>query len=69
MDIYISRKIFYTKCIDRKSNQEMTYGVIPGLQFKLLSIENDIALLENIDSKTKVIVTKDMLFSELFVKD
>lgn len=65
MATYISNKIFFTKGLE--DGKEVTSGVIPGLKFKVRSCENDLIYLENIDTKSIIVVTEDMLNSNLFI--
>lgn len=65
MNRYISKKTFMTKGIEKK---EITSGVIPGLIFELKYVEKNLAYLENIKTRSVIVVTKDMLNSSLFNK-
>lgn len=65
MTVYISNKIFFTKGFVKE--KEITSGVIPGLMFRITKRENNIIFLENIDTKSIIVVTDDMLNSKLFI--
>lgn len=65
MTTYISNKTFFTRGVEK--DQEIASGVIPGLRFKVIDCEKDIVYLENIDSNAIIIVTEDMLNSNLFI--
>lgn len=65
MTTYVSNKIFFTKGVE--NDQEITSGVIPGLRFIVRSCEKGIVYLENLDTKAVIIVTEDMLNSNLFI--
>lgn len=66
MKNYISKKNFYTKGIYQ--DKIILMGVIPGLTFVIQKKENDLYFLSNVSTKSVIIVTEDMLFSELFVE-
>ena len=66
MDIYISNKKFYAKCFS--GEKEISACIIPGLSYKIKKEEDNYVYLENVDSKSYIVVTHDMLYSSLFIK-
>ncbi len=67
MTTYKSKKTFFTNGI--KNNEEfIVTGVIPGLKYIVKYIDNNLVYLESVDYKSIIIVTSDMLNSELFTE-